>query len=65
MADAADNVPAADEQAPRVVPGQPSEDGIDAQDKGPDSDATTTSPGAWTVLAVPGKPDGEVDTRPR
>ena len=41
------------------------EDGIDAQDKAPDSDATTTSPGAWTALAVPGKPDGEVDTRAR
>lgn len=41
------------------------EDGIHAQDKEPDSDASTSSPGSWTSLAVPGKPDGEVDTRSR
>ena len=41
------------------------EDGIDHQDKAAGSDATTTSSGAWTALAVPGKPDGEVDTRAR
>jgi hypothetical protein len=40
-------------------------DGIHAQDKEPDSDASTSSPGSWTSLAVPGKPDGEVDTRAR
>ena len=41
------------------------QDGIHAQDKAAGSDATTTSPGAWTATAVPGKPDGEVDTRAR
>ena len=41
------------------------EDGIHQQDKAADSDATTTSSGAWTALAPPGKPDGEVDTRAR
>ena len=40
-------------------------DGIHAGDKAEDSDASVTSPGAWTALAVPGKPDGEVDTRSR
>ncbi|HWH28468.1 MAG TPA: hypothetical protein VNU26_05820 [Mycobacteriales bacterium] len=41
------------------------EDGIPAGDKTPGSDASVSSPGAWTALAVPGKPDGEVDTRAR
>ncbi len=41
------------------------DDGIHQQDKEPGSDATTSSSGAWTALAVPGKPDGEVDTRAR
>lgn len=40
------------------------EDGIHAGEKSPDSDASVSSPGAWTALAAPGKPDGEVDTRP-
>lgn len=26
-------------------------------------DVAADSPGAWTALAAPGKPDGEVDTR--
>ena len=47
----------------RTAQGASPEDGIDAGDKAPDSDATVTSPGAWTALAAPGKPDGEVDTR--
>lgn len=41
------------------------EDDLHAQEKDAGSDATTSSPGAWTGLAVPGKPDGEVDTRSR
>jgi hypothetical protein len=41
------------------------EDGVHAGDKGDDSDASVASAGAWTALAPPGKPDGEVDTRSR
>jgi len=29
----------------------------------PDVQAAADGPGAWTALAAPGKPDGEVDTR--
>ncbi len=47
----------------RTAQGESPEDGIHAGDKKPDSDASVTSPGAWTALAAPGKPDGEVDTR--
>lgn len=34
-------------------------------DKAPEPDvlAAEDGPGAWTALAAPGKPDGEVDTR--
>jgi hypothetical protein len=39
------------------------DDGIVADDKEPGSDASVTSPGSWTAIAAPGKPDGEVDTR--
>jgi hypothetical protein len=41
------------------------QDGIHAGDKDADSDASVSSPGAWTAIAAPGKPDGEVDTRSR
>jgi hypothetical protein len=41
------------------------EDGVHAAEKTPGSDASISSPGAWSSLAVPGKPDGEVDTRSR
>lgn len=41
------------------------DDGVHAGDKAEGSDASVTSPGAWTAAAVPGKPDGEVDTRSR
>jgi hypothetical protein len=41
------------------------EDGIHRAEKEADSDASISSPGSWTSLAVPGKPDGEVDTRSR
>jgi hypothetical protein len=41
------------------------EDGVVGGEKAPGSDASVSSPGAWTALAVPGKPDGEVDTRSR
>ncbi len=47
----------------RVAQGASPEDGINAGDKGEGSDASVTSPGAWTAAAAPGKPDGEVDTR--
>ena len=47
----------------RVAQGASPEDGVHAGDKAPDSDASVSSPGAWTALAAPGKPDGEVDTR--
>jgi len=39
--------------------------GVHGGEKDEDSDASVSSPGAWTALAVPGKPDGEVDTRSR
>lgn len=39
------------------------EDGVHAGEKDEDSDASISSPGAWTALAAPGQPDGEVDTR--
>lgn len=47
----------------RKAQGASPEDGIHAGDKAPDSDASVSSPGAWTALAAPGAPDGEVDTR--
>ena len=47
----------------RTAQGASPEDGIAAGDKEPGSDASVSSPGAWTALAAPGKPDGEVDTR--
>jgi hypothetical protein len=33
------------------------------QDAEPEVKAAADGPGAWTALAAPGKPDGEVDTR--
>lgn len=47
----------------RTAQGAGPEDGVHADDKGAGSDASVSSPGAWTALAPPGKPDGEVDTR--
>jgi hypothetical protein len=49
----------------QAAQGPSPEDGIHAGDKAAGSDASVSSPGAWTALAVPGKPDGEVDTRSR
>ena len=48
----------------RTAQGASPEDGIVQDDKSPGSDASVTSPGAWTAIAAPGAPDGEVDTRP-
>ena len=48
----------------RTAQGASPEDGITQEDEAPDSDASVTSPGAWTAIAAPGAPDGEVDTRP-
>jgi hypothetical protein len=48
----------------RTAQGASPEDGIEQDDKSPGSDASVTSPGAWTAIAAPGAPDGEVDTRP-
>jgi hypothetical protein len=48
----------------RTAQGASPEDGIHHADKAPGSDASVTSSGAWTALAAPGSPDGEVDTRP-
>ena len=47
----------------RTAQGASPEDGIVQGDKAPGSDASVTSAGAWTALAAPGRPDGEVDTR--
>jgi hypothetical protein len=47
----------------RVAQAASPEDGISQGDKAPGSDASVTSSGAWTALAKPGAPDGEVDTR--
>ncbi len=47
----------------RAAQGASPEDGIHAADKAPGSDASISSPGAWTALAKPGAPDGQVDTR--
>ena len=47
----------------RTAQGASPEDGVVAGEKGEDSDASVSSPGAWTAIAAPGKPDGEVDTR--
>ena len=47
----------------RTAQGASPEDGIHQGDKAPGSDASVTSPGAWTAIAAPGHPDGEVDTR--
>jgi hypothetical protein len=48
----------------RAARGASPEDGVHAGEKSEDSDAAVSSPGAWTSVAAPGKPDGEVDTRP-
>ena len=48
----------------RTAQGASPEDGVHAGEKDEGSDASVSSPGAWTALAAPGKPDGEVDTRP-
>ena len=48
----------------RTAQGASPEDGIVQEDKAPGSDASVTSAGAWTAIAAPGAPDGEVDTRP-
>jgi hypothetical protein len=47
----------------RAAQGASPEDGVHAGEKDEGSDASVTSPGAWTAIAAPGKPDGEVDTR--
>ncbi len=47
----------------RTAQGASPEDGVHAGDKAEGSDSSVSSPGAWTALAAPGKPDGEVDTR--
>jgi hypothetical protein len=47
----------------RAAQGESPEDGIHSAGKEEGSDASVTSPGAWTAIAAPGKPDGEVDTR--
>jgi hypothetical protein len=47
----------------RTGQGASPEDGVHAGDKAEGSDSSVSSPGAWTALAAPGKPDGEVDTR--
>jgi hypothetical protein len=49
----------------RAAQGPSPADGVHAGEKSEDSDASVTSPGAWTAAAAPGKPDGEVDTRAR
>lgn len=48
----------------RTAQGASPQDGVHAGEKSEGSDASVSSPGAWTALAAPGKPDGEVDTRP-
>jgi hypothetical protein len=48
----------------RTAQGASPQDGVHAGEKSEGSDASISSPGAWTALAAPGKPDGEVDTRP-
>ena len=47
----------------RTAQGASPEDGVHAGDKAPGSDSAVSSPGAWTAIAAPGKPDGETDTR--
>lgn len=47
----------------RAAQGASPEDGVHAGEKEAGSDASVSSPGAWTAVAAPGKPDGEVDTR--
>ena len=49
--------------AVQAAQGASPDDGISAGDKDAGSDASVSSPGAWTATAPPGKPDGEVDTR--
>ena len=56
-------VPGASAPGVQVSQAASPDDGIAAGEKAPGSDAAVTSPGAWTATAVPGKPDGEVDTR--
>lgn len=55
--------PGAGSPGVRVAQGPSPDTGINAGEKGEDSDASVTSPGAWTAAAAPGKPDGEVNTR--
>lgn len=47
----------------QAAQGASPDDGVHAGEKAEGSDASVSSPGAWTATAVPGKPDGEVDTR--
>lgn len=58
-------VPAPGDTAPgvRAAQGASPEDGVHRGEKDDESDASVSSPGAWTAIAAPGKPDGEVDTR--
>ena len=53
--------------APAVMTAQAASprDGVHAGEKKEGSDASVSSPGQWSSLAAPGKPDGEVDTRAR
>jgi hypothetical protein len=57
------DVPGAALPGVQAAQGPSPEDGVHAGDKDEDSDAAVSSPGAWTAIATPGKPDGEVDTR--
>lgn len=47
----------------RTAQGASPEESTSAGDEAEGSDAESTSAGAWTAIAAPGKPDGEVDTR--
>lgn len=47
----------------RTAQGAGPQDGVPAGETAPESDSSVSSPGAWTAVAAPGKPDGENDTR--
>lgn len=47
----------------RRAQGASPENGVHASGKDEGSDSSVTSSAAWTAIAAPGKPDGEVDTR--
>lgn len=59
------DVPGTEVPAVFATEGPRSQTGDDAGEQAADGTSTTSSPGSYVALTVPGHPDGEVDTRAR